>query len=247
MMDDIDYEFDKQSGDKHFKRVISILSKNNIPYWVDQGTLLGIIRDKKIIPWEWDLDFGVFENEISRKKLENAFLENGFTIENESNKDNYIHFQFENERKVDITFYKKKNNFALTYFEGPHGFYGRFIKHFFSVLKNKKISTKNSTKIKSLLFYFIDFILLIPTYNKHTSSLFLSIVKKRMDSLGPASLRSYKIPLSFINDINYIQFLGIKINIPSKPVKYLEYAYGETWNVPIKNYTWFNEKTQAYL
>lgn len=243
----MDYEFNNQTGDKHFKRVISIFSKNNIPYWVDQGTLLGIIRDKKIIPWEWDLDFGVFENEISRTKLENAFLENGFKIENKFNKKYYIHFQFENERKVDITFYKKKKDFALTYFEGPHGFYGRFIKHFFSVLKNKKISIKKSNKIKRLLFYFLDSILLIPTYNKYTSNLFFNIINQRINSLGPASLRSYKIPFSYINNRNNIQFLGIKIFIPSKPVKYLEYAYGKTWNIPIKNYTWFNEKTQAYL
>ena len=68
-----DNSFNKVKGDLHFKNVISILSSYDIPYWVDQGTLLGIIRDKEIIPWDWDLDFGVFENEISRKKLKKHF------------------------------------------------------------------------------------------------------------------------------------------------------------------------------
>ena len=68
-----------------------------------------------------------------------------------------------------------------------------------------------------------------------------------MDSLSTASLKSYKIPLSFIDIRDNIQFLNTKISTPSKPVKYLEYSYGKTWNVPIKNFTWYKEKTQSYL
>ena len=240
-------EFNKESGDKHFQRVISILSKNNIPYWVDQGTLLGIIRDKQIIPWEWDLDFGVFENEISRKSVEKAFLDNGFTIEDISKNNKYIHFLFGDERKVDITFYEKKDDIALTYFKGPDGLYGRFIKHVFSVLMNREITNKKTSLLKRLLFNSLDIIILIPTFNKFTFDLFFKIIKQRMDSLGPTSLISYKIPLPFINIRDSIQFLNTKIYIPSKPVKYLEYSYGKTWNVPIKNYTWYKQKTQAYL
>lgn len=38
---------------------IDVLNKNNIPYWIDEGTLLGIIRDGDIIPWDNDADIGV--------------------------------------------------------------------------------------------------------------------------------------------------------------------------------------------
>ena len=38
---------------------IKILEKNNIPYWVDEGTLLGIIRDGDLLPWDHDADMGV--------------------------------------------------------------------------------------------------------------------------------------------------------------------------------------------
>jgi len=38
---------------------ISILEKNNIPYWLDDGTLLGIIRDGMLLPWDVDIDIGV--------------------------------------------------------------------------------------------------------------------------------------------------------------------------------------------
>ncbi|MCK4311232.1 MAG: LicD family protein [Candidatus Cloacimonetes bacterium] len=38
---------------------IKILEKNNIPYWLDEGTLLGIIRDGDLLPWDHDADMGI--------------------------------------------------------------------------------------------------------------------------------------------------------------------------------------------
>ena len=241
-----DNSFNKVKGDLHFKNVISILSSYDIPYWVDQGTLLGIIRDKEIIPWEWDLDFGVFENEISRKKVEKAFLENGFIKEKISNKNKCLHFLYNNERKVDITFYEKKEDYALTYFEGPHGLYGRFIKYVFSVIRENRIIIRKTSLFKRFLFYLLDSILLIPNKNRYSSKLFFRIIKKRLDNL-PSSMISYKIPFSYLKKRKKIIFLSTKINIPNEPIKYLEYSYGKNWNIPLKNYTWYNEKTKAYL
>jgi len=40
-------------------RIISILEKNHIPYWMDEGTLLGIIRDGDLLPWDHDADLGI--------------------------------------------------------------------------------------------------------------------------------------------------------------------------------------------
>ena len=39
--------------------VSEILKKNQLKFWLDAGTLLGAIRDKKLIPWDHDLDLGI--------------------------------------------------------------------------------------------------------------------------------------------------------------------------------------------
>ncbi|KAE8896791.1 hypothetical protein PF005_g6339 [Phytophthora fragariae] len=36
-----------------------ILTRNNVEYWLDKGTLLGVHRDDGLIPWEYDVDLGV--------------------------------------------------------------------------------------------------------------------------------------------------------------------------------------------
>ena len=38
---------------------IDQLQKNNIPFWFDAGTLLGIYRDGDLIPWDYDADIGI--------------------------------------------------------------------------------------------------------------------------------------------------------------------------------------------
>jgi phosphorylcholine metabolism protein LicD len=49
---------------------IAVMNKVGISFWVEGGTLLGALRDQKLIPWDHDLDFGMrFESASQMKKL----------------------------------------------------------------------------------------------------------------------------------------------------------------------------------
>ena len=47
-------------------QIISILNNNNINYWIDWGTLLGIIRDNKLFDWDHDIDISFYYKDISK-------------------------------------------------------------------------------------------------------------------------------------------------------------------------------------
>ena len=68
----------KNKIDKNFSEVISILNKNKISYWVCHGTLLGIIRDRKLIAWDPDIDIAVLQKNGNRKKISKLFRNKGF-------------------------------------------------------------------------------------------------------------------------------------------------------------------------
>ena len=54
---------------------VTILERNNIPYWLDAGTLLGIIRDNELIPWDYDIDLSVSSTYIKQVlSLKKQFL-----------------------------------------------------------------------------------------------------------------------------------------------------------------------------
>ena len=49
---------------------VSLFDQHDINYHLEGGTLLGIVRDQKLIPWDHDLDFGMkFESEAQMKLL----------------------------------------------------------------------------------------------------------------------------------------------------------------------------------
>jgi len=54
---------------KVFKIVIETLNKYEIKYYLDFGTLLGIVRDNALIPWDNDIDISLYdENDYSKIK-----------------------------------------------------------------------------------------------------------------------------------------------------------------------------------
>jgi len=50
------------------KKVTNILDDNNIDYWLEGGTLLGVIRENRLLPWDNDLDISMKEEELSKLK-----------------------------------------------------------------------------------------------------------------------------------------------------------------------------------
>lgn len=55
------YSDDKRKKSEYFMfKILDLLNKNNISHYVDHGTLLGIVRDNSLIPWDKDVDIAVF-------------------------------------------------------------------------------------------------------------------------------------------------------------------------------------------
>lgn len=55
---------------KLLKRVASFLDKHEIPYILEAGTLLGVIRENRLLPWDNDLDITII------KQYEHLLLKN---------------------------------------------------------------------------------------------------------------------------------------------------------------------------
>ena len=51
---------------KMLKDVCRILDENNIPYTLEGGTLLGIIRENRLLPWDNDLDITIVDDHLDK-------------------------------------------------------------------------------------------------------------------------------------------------------------------------------------
>ena len=66
-------------GLETLKLLSNTLHKEKINYWLDFGTLLGIVRDKDIIQHDTDIDIAILAEEYS-EKIDNILVNAGFSI-----------------------------------------------------------------------------------------------------------------------------------------------------------------------
>lgn len=65
-------QYQRRAGDENvlktdkeaLRQVVGILHQAHIPYWLDCGTLLGAQRYGGIIPWDFDLDIAILQNDF---------------------------------------------------------------------------------------------------------------------------------------------------------------------------------------
>lgn len=58
------------------RHVVKKLKQYNVTFWLEGGSLLGAMRMKDIIPWDYDVDIGMYESDIGKCPLLNALVTN---------------------------------------------------------------------------------------------------------------------------------------------------------------------------
>ena len=122
--------FFEKDAVKLLKNVTDILEKENIDYYLDFGTLLGAIRDKRLIPWDNDLDITILNSKdfkkipLVLKKIEKefgystktiTFKESNLRRKKKNRKIYYEDLEFTNEDNFQQAKIKKKRLFGLYY------------------------------------------------------------------------------------------------------------------------------------
>ena len=213
--------------DPNFEIIINIFNSNNIPYWLCHGTLLGIIRDKKLIDWDNDIDLAVWSNQVNRKEIINLIIKKGFKLREGFGVDlDVVQFDRQGGRMLDINFYKViKNNInkdnAYIIYHVPKNI---FIKLVDALAENEKYNGK----YKRIINFFFLF-----------SGLFKSLKKYLKKKKLFYKQTGYAEPLNLIKKSKTIYFQDLEVKVPFKPEEYLEYIYGIDWKVPKKNYFWY--------
>jgi hypothetical protein len=221
-----------KKSDRDFLHVVKILSENNIPYWICHGTLLGVIRDNKILEWDKDLDFAVWKNEVPKAQIldlmKNSYfkvIDDGKMFDAESD---YLIFEGEGDKTIDFNFYDSVDGI---------------------IAKSTWISVPASRKNSIVLF-----ILGILKYNKSIQCIynnkFLKIFFERSEMALSAFLHlgktGYSTPHFMLKNFYNVKFLGESVRIPVRSEEVLEYLYGKDWKIPKPEYNWIVDSDAAF-
>ena len=223
-----------------------ILDKHGIIYWLDFGSLLGAVREGRILKWDNDIDLGIID--IFWNKLISIlpeFEEKGFSVRVEKFKifeDLFLKsFILHRNIMIDFSPYSINSGYALHCTAFPCSNIGRGLSALDCLLLLQK--TKVSPKFKIVERILGTGLYFVPYRQKKSFSHIIQSLAVRWKS---SALRSYRvycwvIPKHYFEKLHTIEMYGVTFNIPSDAEDYLKYHYGENWKIPKKNWLWYRD------
>ena len=216
--------------DLNFVKAITILNSNRIKYWVCNGTALGLIRDKSLIPWDPDIDIGIWKNEINISKLEKIFKVEGFLKKKKFfHKDNLVSFKRKGGRDVDFNIHELCEDKKMCI--SKYYVHRNIIMRLIYVLSLAGNYRGNYKVIINRFFFLKNFFVKLKEF----------LIKKNIFyKMGGST-----VPTKLFQSFKIIYIDGLRIKIPLYSKKYLKYLYGKNWKIPVKNYNWEKNKNFA--
>ena len=222
-----------------------LFENKNITYWVDEGTLLGLVREGNIIDGDHDFDFSLKHNNLK------SIIEVCQILESQGYKVKYqkglpyvedmiqVYLKNDNDMSnihIDINIYYIDNGKALRRdLHYPQSFIGKFLVTMAKVLYRKEVDyLKSKNKIKAFI------ISLIPSnIRKVLSYILMDIYIKFCTTVW------HVVPEEFFKNFKEIEFHGHMFPIPQDYEKYLCFRYGVNWRIPDNNWVWKDSPDQA--
>lgn len=222
--------------------VDEICKKNNIPYWIDYGTLLGAVRHGGFIPWDDDLDITILKKDYKRfAKIVQKELPPSLVLQD-----------WKNEKKLFVKMGKIRD--LNTYYDdgiaerGGMKYQGIFIDVFpvdfipsYSIKKKidflygksfRRLRRKGDNKLNYILSF-----LILPI------AMFLELISKTIVLFSKKTLLSniyggLNLPVyHHVNDIfplKEIEFEGVLFQAPNNHHEFLKSIYGDYMKIPKK-------------
>jgi len=218
------------------QQVKEVLGEHGIEFWLDCGTLLGAVRDGKFIPWEHDLDFGMWQADLNdeiKRALSKDFNNRGY---NTRFADDHVNIAKRGNTSTfaDINFYHLSGDEAIKPTRLAIDQIGRLAGYFSKIWTNPHLYEvkRSSALVKRVgMWLIIRTGRAIPAFVRRPIARFFSrVYKQRSRDI------SWVVPAHFFHRLSTIRFYGQEFRIPADIEAYLSYRYGEDWRVPKKSW-----------
>ncbi|OYT52917.1 MAG: hypothetical protein B6U72_07245 [Candidatus Altiarchaeales archaeon ex4484_2] len=223
----------EEKGIEDLRDIKDILDRADIEYWLDHGSLLGAVRDKRFIPWDNDIDLSTMSTEIDKIIAEIPEIEKrGFKII-------VTDFNIEMRRSsvpINIIVMRLKGDAVWTLFSGDGGdsIEGRGIKKQFRTFIRKTYKLLFSNKKIMLVRKFFK---MLPAPIQDISYKMVWTVRKRWGK----KYTPIVVPKSYYDDLGKISFYGMVFNTPAPVEDYLSLKYGKDWKKPRKEWVFWRD------
>ena len=211
--------------DPNFRETIALLDQNNIPYWVCHGTLLGLIRDGELIPWDHDIDIAIWADQCPKPLAIRIMTDAGYKLIHDGADFDFLHFEKGNGRHVDFNFYRISEQTVLAFSEW-------FIPRSRACSILGRIADPDAYAGK------YRWVLRRLGFASGIASRIVEYLKQRGLYYRSAG---YTTPLALLQDFKHIKVADLEVRVPVRSEEVLSFVYGNDWRVPRQVYDWVAE------
>lgn len=217
-----------------FRATVDLLDSLGRPYWLDQGSLLGVVRDGHFLSWDHDIDLGMWESDLEaiRHRIEEGLFSAAAivsslpcVIKTRTAARNGVAIP------VNIRVYRRHDGYAYS--------------EFWSVMKPRP---RINRRLRQAIRFFGRRIA-----RAHAAGNAPSAVTRRLFSLalrwreGIKTRRiTFRVSEAFFDVLERRTVYEISVPVPADPERYLALKYGETWRVPNADWVWWKEDGALY-
>lgn len=219
-----------------FEIVIGLLKELRMTYWVDQGSLLGLIRDGKFMSWDHDIDIGIVGiTATQRDAIDQRLTQARVRVTNLPYvfKFRYTSTDGVKSTPVNIRIYEEVDSYCYA--------------TFWSVLKKTKfIAIVDKLLIKAINAFYrlsIFFDRRIGFGWRTVRNVSRSCLKSMVNVREVIKTRRviFRVRSEYVSTLSSATFYGINLTIPARAEEYLKQKYGKDWRVPVKDWVWWKE------
>ncbi len=218
------------------RKVKTILDEAGIRYWLDFGTLLGAVREKKMIAWDTDVDFCALKEEVPKiLPILPKIAALGFRVDIT---DECIYFHKGEDISLSIGIYTTTGDKSWMIFTKKDPRFN-FILKYLDRVAEKAHYRKHHYGIPFLekaVYWAIP-----PFLDRPVRKLFFGICH-----LFGQKENAMVFPKKVFENLAPMEFEGLVFNVPNPPEEYLPLIYGETWRIPTKNWGWDDVRAMDY-
>jgi hypothetical protein len=245
--------------------VARFLDAQEIPYLVDGGTLLGIVRDGDLIPYDTDLDFSLFDRDIER-----------VLASRESLAELGISLRFSTYRGKPYTLslgWRRRRNLALhahVFTRSPGGFFWcpQIVKHFKwpgtvgAILAGRRHTKQIEETSDSEPPRLSDWSGKVWSRASLPSFPVYTLAKFALRAMGRADRQSWGesfagralytrftwvVPSRFFEASEKVEWGGETVRIPAAADRYIAYKFGDDWQQKKPDWVYFVDDRTIYF